>query len=198
MHLEMKARCEKCGAALQPDGEAYICSYECTFCATCRSEGQGTCPHCGGELTRRPRKRVALSETETRDQGSPQPQRPWLIWVVSFAVWTFLALAATGTIYEMYRSVGRGNLKETFFLQLSQMVPYAFLTPFVFAVASRYPVQRGNWVRRSLLHLACGVAFSALHVAMRASTPYAFWDPQSRTSTSAIVGPRMRTVLRPS
>jgi len=66
------------------------------------------------------------------------------------------------------------------------MVPYAFLTPFVFALAIRYPVQRGSWVRRSLLHLGCGVAFSAIHVAMRATTPYAFWDPQSRTWMSAI------------
>lgn len=186
MQLEMKARCEKCGAALQSDGEAYICSYECTFCANCRSEAQGTCPHCGGELTRRPRKRLALAGIETRDPQPSRPQRPWLIWAVSFAVWTFLALAATGTIYEMYRSVGRGNLRETFFLQVSQMLPYAFLTPFVYTLAIRYPVQRGNWVRRCALHLVCGVAFSALHVAMRAATPYAYWDPQSRTWMSAI------------
>jgi len=186
MSLEIKARCEKCGAALQSDGEAYICSYECTFCATCRSEAQGACPHCGGELTRRPRKRVAPAGIETRDQQPPSPERPWLIWVVSFAVWTFLVLAATGTIYEMYRAAGSASLKDIFFLQVSQMLPYALLTPFVFAVAVRYPVQRGNWVRRSLLHLACGIAFSALHVAMRATTPYAFWDPQSRTWLSAI------------
>jgi len=129
---------------------------------------------------------VAPLGVETRDPHPPHPQRPWLIWLVSFAVWTFLALAATGTIYEMYRSVGRGSLKETFFLQVSQMFPYALLTPFVFALAIRYPVQRANWMRRSLLHLAWGVAFSALHVAMRAATPYGFWDPQSRTWMSAI------------
>src|SRR5579863_5693015 len=32
MNLEMRRRCEKCTAALQSDGEAYICSFECTFC----------------------------------------------------------------------------------------------------------------------------------------------------------------------
>lgn len=186
MQLEMKSRCEKCGAALLADGEAYICSYECTFCATCRAEAQGTCPHCGGELARRPRKRVAPVGIETPDQPTPRPRRPWLIWAMSFAVWTFLILVATGTVYEMYRSSGKATLKDIFFLQVSHMIPYALLTPFVFALAMRYPVQRRNWVRRSLLHLAFGVAFSAIHVAMRATTPYAFWDPQSRTWMSAI------------
>ncbi len=32
MGLEMKAACEKCSRALGIEGEAYICSYECTFC----------------------------------------------------------------------------------------------------------------------------------------------------------------------
>ncbi len=186
MPLEMKTQCEKCGAPLQEDGDAYICSYECTFCAGCSSEAQGICPNCTGELIRRPRRGVASNVVETRDRQRPRSQRPWLIWVVSFGVWTFLTFAATGTIYEMYRSMGRGSVKETFFLQLSQIFPYAFLTPFVFALAMRYPVQRGNWARRSFLHLACGVAFSAIHVIMRAATPYAFWDPQSRTWMSAI------------
>jgi two-component system LytT family sensor kinase len=186
MQLEMKARCEKCGTALEAAGEAYICAYECTFCATCSSQAKGTCPHCGGELTRRPRKSGAPAGIETHDLQTLHPQRPWLIWVVSFAVWTFLALVATGSIYEMYRGAGRGSLKDIFFLQVSHMFPYALLTPFVFAIAIRYPVQRGNWVRPALFHLACGVAFSAIHVAMRAMTPYAFWDPQSRTWMSAI------------
>jgi two-component system, LytTR family, sensor kinase len=129
---------------------------------------------------------LAPAGIETRDQQLAHRQRPWLIWVVSFAVWTFLALTATGTVYEMYRAAGRASLKDIFFLQVSQMLPYALLTPFVFGLAIRYPVQRGNWVRRSLFHLACGVAFSAIHVAMRAATPYAFWDQQSRTWMSAI------------
>jgi len=186
MQLEMKNRCEKCGAPLQGDGDAYICSYECTFCASCSSEARGICRNCAGELIRRPRRGVPSNVVEARDPHRPRSQRPWLIWVVSFGVWTFLTFAATGTIYEMYRATGRGSIKETFFLQLSQIFPYAFLTPFVFALAMRYPVQRGNWARRSVLHLACGVAFSAIHVIMRAATPYAFWDPQSRTWMSAI------------
>lgn len=55
MALEMKPTCEKCGRTLEPKSEAYICTFECTFCATCTSAQEGVCPNCGGELVRRPR-----------------------------------------------------------------------------------------------------------------------------------------------
>ncbi|TML63626.1 MAG: DUF1272 domain-containing protein [Actinobacteria bacterium] len=58
MALELRDRCERCGAALAPDGEAYICSYECTFCAACVAEFAHVCPNCGGELVRRPRRKA--------------------------------------------------------------------------------------------------------------------------------------------
>lgn len=56
MALDMKPVCEKCDAALAPDGAAYICSYECTFCAPCTDAMAGKCPNCGGELLPRPRR----------------------------------------------------------------------------------------------------------------------------------------------
>jgi hypothetical protein len=56
MALQMKATCEKCQANLAAESEAYICSYECTFCATCTQEMAARCPNCRGELVRRPRR----------------------------------------------------------------------------------------------------------------------------------------------
>ena len=50
----MRAVCERCGAA-RPDGDARICSFECTFCARARRDGR-VCPNCGGELVARPRR----------------------------------------------------------------------------------------------------------------------------------------------
>jgi hypothetical protein len=35
-------------------GGAFICSFECTFCAECADELDETCPNCGGELLDRP------------------------------------------------------------------------------------------------------------------------------------------------
>ncbi|MBV1886146.1 MAG: DUF1272 domain-containing protein [Parvibaculaceae bacterium] len=59
--LEMKENCEKCTAPTPFEGEACICSYECTFCANC-SGGMGhVCPNCSGELVARPKRAGAAS-----------------------------------------------------------------------------------------------------------------------------------------
>ena len=54
--LELRPTCENCNRALPPDSiEARICSYECTFCATCvESVLQNVCPNCGGGFVQRP------------------------------------------------------------------------------------------------------------------------------------------------
>jgi hypothetical protein len=57
MSLEMRAICEKCQRGVAPDGPAFICSYECTFCDQCASEMEHRCANCGGELVARPRRR---------------------------------------------------------------------------------------------------------------------------------------------
>jgi uncharacterized protein len=55
MALAMKAQCEKCKAALDAIGQAFICAFECTFCSACAAKMNNLCPNCGGELVRRPR-----------------------------------------------------------------------------------------------------------------------------------------------
>jgi hypothetical protein len=106
---------------------------------------------------------------------------------VAFAVWTFISLAATATIYQLYRRFNGGiGLGEIAGMEFSQVLTYAPLTPLVFALAVRYPLQRGNWVKRSLLHLAAGIVFTLVHISLRAATPYGYWDPASRQWTSAI------------
>ena len=52
----MRVACERCRAPLRADDLAYICSYECTYCATCSDSLEGRCKNCGGELARRPRR----------------------------------------------------------------------------------------------------------------------------------------------
>ncbi len=56
MALEMRDRCERCHAVLPHESDAYICSYECTFCVTRATAMEAICPNCGGELLRRPRR----------------------------------------------------------------------------------------------------------------------------------------------
>lgn len=56
MALEMKASCERCSAPTDLTAEAWICSFECTFCAKCSAELAFACKNCGGELVQRPRR----------------------------------------------------------------------------------------------------------------------------------------------
>jgi hypothetical protein len=56
--LQLRPSCECCNRDLAGDAaDAFICSFECTFCAACTSDVlKGRCPNCGGELLRRPRR----------------------------------------------------------------------------------------------------------------------------------------------
>jgi hypothetical protein len=56
--LQLRPNCECCDTDLPGDsGDAWICSFECTFCAKCAHDTlRGRCPNCGGELVRRPRR----------------------------------------------------------------------------------------------------------------------------------------------
>jgi len=56
--LELRPSCECCDLDLPADSPlARICSFECTFCATCAERLlHGRCPNCGGELAPRPRR----------------------------------------------------------------------------------------------------------------------------------------------
>ncbi|WP_420600799.1 DUF1272 domain-containing protein [Neptuniibacter sp.] len=54
--LELRPNCECCDKDLPPDStEAVICTFECTFCASCAENILSyTCPNCGGNLVQRP------------------------------------------------------------------------------------------------------------------------------------------------
>ena len=59
--LEMRPDCERCGVDLPAElAGAFICSFECTFCAICAEELDDTCPTCGGELMDRPTRAKTL------------------------------------------------------------------------------------------------------------------------------------------
>ena len=79
--LQLRPSCECCDTALPPEStEARICSFECTFCATC-AEGvlKGACPNCGGEFVRRPRRpanKLAANPASTTRVVKPQGCAP--------------------------------------------------------------------------------------------------------------------------
>ena len=75
--LQLRPNCECCDIDLPPDtAEARICSFECTFCATCAEKVLGgICPNCGGELVVRPRRpanKLAANPSSTERIHNPQ------------------------------------------------------------------------------------------------------------------------------
>jgi uncharacterized protein len=74
--LDMRPDCQRCGVDLPPyAGGAFICSFECTFCADCAEALDERCPNCGGELLDRPTRAKSLldrhpASTERKFTGS--------------------------------------------------------------------------------------------------------------------------------
>ncbi|WP_348983707.1 DUF1272 domain-containing protein [Microbulbifer sp. CAU 1566] len=60
--LKMKSACERCSAKLGLSDQAFICSYECTFCPSCVEEVRSICPNCQGNLVLRPMRRTSPTE----------------------------------------------------------------------------------------------------------------------------------------
>ncbi len=60
--LELRPNCECCDKDLPPESEnTYICTFECTFCETCKDVLlKGVCPNCGGILVPRPIRTPAM------------------------------------------------------------------------------------------------------------------------------------------
>jgi len=67
--LELRPTCEHCNKSLPPDSlEARICTYECTFCATCVDSVFGNVgPNCGG----------ICSQTNQTVEDLQRRQLPW-------------------------------------------------------------------------------------------------------------------------
>ncbi|MBT6121971.1 MAG: DUF1272 domain-containing protein [Candidatus Puniceispirillum sp.] len=56
--LDMKIECEKCETKLEHDSDAFICSFECTYCMNCGKEMNHICKNCNGEIVKRPKRDV--------------------------------------------------------------------------------------------------------------------------------------------
>jgi len=56
MALELRPNCEFCDVDLPPNSvDAWICTYECTFCSDCvEHKLHNVCPNCGGGFAPRP------------------------------------------------------------------------------------------------------------------------------------------------
>ena len=71
--LKIRPNCEACNKDLPANStQAYICSYECTFCEDCVNKVlSNVCPNCGGDFCQRP-----IRPTDERREGVSLTQHP--------------------------------------------------------------------------------------------------------------------------
>jgi Putative regulator of cell autolysis len=142
--------------------------------------------------------RRARGPSDSRiEHGGPistaQSSRPrfWTILAVSFAVWSFVALAGSLTFWQLYRSTDMPmRFVTTLGLELSQILTYVPLTPLVYLLAIRYPIRRENWRHRAWLYLAAGIVFCVAHVILRGATHFALYNSKEHVWNSAIWDPQ--------
>jgi signal transduction histidine kinase len=110
----------------------------------------------------------------------------WLVWGISFGVWTLVAFAATVTMHQFDRLRGLpDSIGSLAALEFSQILTYALISPFVFQLACRYPLRRDAWGRRFILYLLGALLFTLAHVLLRGLT-YGVWDVRARGYVSPI------------
>ena len=108
--LHLKETCELCAKILTKDSsEAFICSYECTYCAACANERlKRVCPNCDGDLQKRPsRKKNKLIFPDQNTQISTDRLR-----LIPFDQNTYDDIFAHASKQEIMQIFGHQNNEE--------------------------------------------------------------------------------------
>jgi anti-sigma regulatory factor (Ser/Thr protein kinase) len=90
--------------------------------------------------------------------------RPSARAAVLVGVWTLVAFFFAGQYYVAVLQMGRSiSFWAALRPQLVCWFLWALAAPYAFRLAWRYPIERGHWVPRILLHALASVVFSCLH-----------------------------------
>ena len=74
-------------------------------------------------------------------------------WFISFMGWAFAgALMTTHSIL-----LGRGSFERTIHASIRDWLPWAILTPLLFRLAARFPIDRRTWRSNAALHICCAI-----------------------------------------
>jgi two-component system LytT family sensor kinase len=114
-------------------------------------------------------------------------------WLAYLGGWTLFALffisEDAGRLLYQGRTVEWHGILVVW---LTTAYAWAFLTPFVWRLARRVPIERTNWRRNGGLHLLCGLCFALVEEALFALITPVFglpWFPRSFAATFRAVVP---------
>jgi len=163
MSIAQTTRCDKCGGVVFLD-------------ASPGSKQDLLCPSCAAEESALLVANTAMGERED-DQIVPEVKRQWVVWALSFGAWSAIGIIAGISMYQVDRSFGKpASLLDELRLPLINALVYALLSPFVFSLALRNPLQRGNWKRFAAIHLTGAAIFVTIHLMSRGFL-FGVWDP---------------------
>jgi two-component system LytT family sensor kinase len=93
----------------------------------------------------------------------------WMIWLISYAVWIFLAFLAGFSMYRFNLLFWKpsASLWDEVRLPLINYLIFATFTPVVLQISLRYPIERSNWRWRSLLYGSGALVFASGHAFVR-------------------------------
>ena len=90
-----------------------------------------------------------------------------LIWALSFVFWTMVVLLWELSMSQWRHSLGIATPKDELTLAFLNQYIYAALSPLIFLVALKYPLDKNSFWRRIGGYLAGGILFVVLHVVIR-------------------------------
>ena len=112
--------------------------------------------------------KVHPSERTLPAAEQPFTLKDWRPWAASFGFFWSLYLCGAITMLS-FEHVGGSKfmIEEILILPIIQDTVFAVLAPIVFVIATRFPIQPQNRIRRSLLYVAGGILFTIVHVLLR-------------------------------
>jgi len=93
----------------------------------------------------------------------------WKVWLASYAIWTFIALTTSVSVYRLNLTYWKtpGTYWDALRLPLINDLIFATLTPLVLLFALRWRVDRTCWKTHLPTHFAGAILFTASHAVIR-------------------------------
>ena len=106
----------------------------------------------------------------------------WLRWLLIFALWTLIGLSFASQLYLSRSKIGSPvTWNFAFERALADWYVFAVLSIPALWLARRFRIERGNWVRNLVLHLAGCAAFSIGWMVLRAAVEQ--WENRGAENT---------------
>ena len=94
-------------------------------------------------------------------------RRRWIGVALICGIWIVIGIIFTLQGYfTSYRSERPVRFVDSFYLQMTWAIVWAFATPLVLYAAAKLPIERNNWIRSTLLHIPLCLVLSVLVTAL--------------------------------